>query len=148
MIWEHSAGIIPYRNESGKRKYLLLLSGLTRSELWEFPKGLIEKGEKAEEAAIREFVEETGIRRLEVVPGFKSTLKYFYRRKGELIGKTVTYFLGRTKTSRVILSSEAKDYAWVEIREAKKKIRHKNILSLVTEAEEYLQSLSGVDSDA
>jgi 8-oxo-dGTP pyrophosphatase MutT (NUDIX family) len=140
MKWEYSAGIIPFRKEKGKRKYLLLLSALTRSELWEFPKGLIDKGESAREAAVREFKEETGYSRCKLIPGFKKVLKYFYRREGELIGKTVTYFLAEVKYSQVELSSESKDFVWVEFHKASRKIKHKNILDLLKQAQDYLES--------
>ena len=141
MIWEHSAGIIPFYIQSGKRKYLLLQSSLTTSEVWEFPKGLIEKGEDAQTTAMREFQEETGITEAEVIPGFKQTLRYFYRRKDQLIAKTVTYFLARTKSMEVRLSPESKDYEWVTFRQAQEKIKYKNVLELLQEADQYLNSI-------
>jgi bis(5'-nucleosidyl)-tetraphosphatase len=142
MKWEYSAGIIPFAQNKGKRKYLLLLSGLTKSELWEFPKGLIEPGETSKDAAIREFMEETGIAKVRLIPGFKKVLKYFYRREGALIGKTVTYFLGRIAYGRIVLSAESKEYAWLAPEEAAQKIHHKNILELLTAADDYLGSIS------
>jgi bis(5'-nucleosidyl)-tetraphosphatase len=139
MIWEHSAGIIPYCEERKKRKYLLLLSALTKNELWEFPKGGIEKGESAEEAARREFEEETGIQKVEIVDGFKKQLKYFYKRDDTLIGKTVTYFLGKVRSTTVIISDESKAYRCVDYEDAIKLLRHKNLRETLTEAEEYLK---------
>jgi bis(5'-nucleosidyl)-tetraphosphatase len=138
MRWQHSAGLIPYHEQKGKRKYLLLLSALTKNELWEFPKGHIEEGEDARTAAIREFQEETGIQDANVVDGFKKMLKYFYRADGDLIGKTVTYFLAHTETDHVSISDESKDYVWADVQQASKKIRHQNIRKLLLDAEEYL----------
>ena len=40
---------------------LLLLGHATRSPRWDIPKGLLEPGEAAEEAAVRELREETGL---------------------------------------------------------------------------------------
>ena len=141
MKWEHSAGVIPFIEQKGKRKYLLLLSALTKNKLWEFPKGAIEEGEDAETAAVREFHEETGIQRVKIIEGFKKALKYFYKRDGELIGKTVTYFLGRVHdTARVKLSGESKDYCWVTFDEAPQKIKHKNIREALADAEEFLST--------
>jgi len=138
MIWEHSAGIIPFRIHAGKRKYLMLLSNLSKNEYWEFPKGLIEKGESALEAASREFVEETGIQKWKQVAGFKKVLKYFYRRDKKLVGKTVTYFLGNAESTKVKISSESKDYTWVTKEEAAEISTFKSILNLLEEADRFL----------
>ena len=140
MKWQHSAGLIPFLEKHGKRKYLLLLSALTKSELWEFPKGHIEKGEDAQTAAVREFREETGIQGLELIPGFKKVLRYFYRTEDGLVGKTVTYFLTKTKSDQVFLSSESKDYVWVSVKEAIERIKHQNIRELLLAAEDHLNS--------
>jgi 8-oxo-dGTP pyrophosphatase MutT (NUDIX family) len=147
MIWEYSAGVIPFRESRGKRTFLLLLSGLTKQELWEFPKGLIEKKETAQEAALREFTEETGIRKVELVAGFKQVLKYFYRRNGVLVGKTVTYFLGRVGSSKVNISSESKDFIWLDYTDALQKIRQKNLQQIIKEANDYLNA-AGKDAQS
>src|SRR5436309_2551991 len=126
MPAEHSAGIIPFRIKKGGRVYLLLLANFRGADYYEFPKGLIEKGEGAMEAAVREFQEETGISRCEIQDGFKSVLKYFYRREGMSIFKTVTYFLGRVRSAKVRISYESKGHAWMTYKEAMQKIRFKN----------------------
>lgn len=138
MKWEHSAGIIPFTHKQGCRTYLLLQSALTKSEHWEFPKGLIEANEDAQQAANREFQEETGIPSVQLVPGFKKTLKYFYRRDGDLVGKTVIYFLGKATSTKVSLSSESKAYAWLLYEEALERIQHKSLRDLLKEAEAVL----------
>jgi bis(5'-nucleosidyl)-tetraphosphatase len=140
-IWEHSAGIIPFRNRGKKRKYLMLLSNLAKNAYWEFPKGLIEKNEKAPQAAAREFQEETGIDRWIPVPGFRKVLKYFYRRDGNLIGKTVTYFLGKVQTAEVHISEESQDHKWVTKQEAGELKTHQSILDLLEEADRFLNDL-------
>jgi bis(5'-nucleosidyl)-tetraphosphatase len=138
---EFSAGIIPFRIEGKKRKYLLLLSRLTVSQLWEFPKGQIEKGEDATTAALREFREETGITDCEIISGYKNELKYFYQRNGKLINKSVIYFLGKAGEGEVKLSRESKDFLWAEVDAAAKKIRHKNIRQLLLEADQFLNQM-------
>jgi 8-oxo-dGTP diphosphatase len=140
---EFSAGIIPFRIEGKKRKYLLLLSRLTVSQLWEFPKGQIEKGEDAYAAALREFREETGIPDCEIISGYEKELKYFYQRNGKLINKSVTYFLGKAGEGEVKLSRESKDFFWAEVDVAAKKIRHKNIRQLLLEADQFLNEMKG-----
>jgi bis(5'-nucleosidyl)-tetraphosphatase len=140
MIREFSAGIIPFHEEKGERKYLILLSNLAQKEFWEFPKGLIEKGERAQQAAEREFEEEAGITDWELIPEFKKVLKYFYRRRGQLVNKSVTYFLGRVNSTRVTISSEAKDYAWVTLKQAEEKIKHNSVRRLLKEADEFVSN--------
>lgn len=88
MNKELSAGAVIVRKRSGVPEVLLIrdMNGhLT------FPKGLIEKGEEAEEAAMREAREETGIRSLTYVSQL-TPIRYFYVRGGERILKTVYYF--------------------------------------------------------
>jgi bis(5'-nucleosidyl)-tetraphosphatase len=138
---EFSAGIIPFRLEGKKRKYLLLLSRLTVSQLWEFPKGQIEKGEDATAAALREFKEETGINDCQIISGYKNELKYVYQRNGQLINKSVIYFLGKAGEGEVKLSRESKDFLWADVDAAVKKIRHKNIRELLLEADQFLNQM-------
>jgi 8-oxo-dGTP pyrophosphatase MutT (NUDIX family) len=135
---EFSAGIIPFREDGKNRKYLLLLSRLTISQLWEFPKGQIEKGEDPPTAALREFKEETGISDCKIISGYQKVLKYFYQRDGKLISKSVTYFLGRAGEGEVKLSRESKDFLWASMNVAVKKIRHKNIRQMLLEADQFL----------
>jgi len=98
-IHEHSAGVIPYRRPEDSATlfplYLVIHSATVRNPLarWEFPKGGIEPGESARQAAAREFVEETGIRSWAFREEFERTVTYTYNRLGRRRNKTVTYFL-------------------------------------------------------
>ena len=141
MIREFSAGIIPYRGNGENRNYLLLLSRLTVNQLWEFPKGQIEKGEDAPTAALREFKEESGISDCVIISGYKKVLKYFYQRNGKLISKSVTYFLGKAGEGEVKLSRESKDFLWADVKMAANKIRHKNIREMLLEADQFLNEI-------
>lgn len=58
---------------------------------WGFPKGHINEGESAEEAAVREIKEETGVEAKIVKQLGESS--YIFTKNGEQISKTVTYFL-------------------------------------------------------
>ena len=93
MPMEHSAGTIIYR----KGNYLLLHY---EAGHWDFPKGHIEKGEYAWETAKREAFEETGIKDLFLVKGFKHMIEYFFKDKGEIIHKNVVLFLVETNTEK------------------------------------------------
>lgn len=89
MKTEHSAGGVIVCRLRNARNYVLILKDM--NDTWTFPKGFIEKGELAEEAARREIKEEVGISGLK----FQTPLppiQYFYKRKGT-IKKTVQYFV-------------------------------------------------------
>src|SRR5829696_509607 len=63
----HSAGILLFRRSSSETEVLLIKPGgpFWRNKdagAWMIPKGAVEHGEKAREAALREFEEETGTR--------------------------------------------------------------------------------------
>ncbi len=62
---EHSAGILPYKFDENKLKVMLTHPGgpywaKKDDAAWSIPKGLLEEGEDALDAARREFEEETG----------------------------------------------------------------------------------------
>jgi 8-oxo-dGTP pyrophosphatase MutT (NUDIX family) len=69
----------------------VLLIALKDGRRWQLPKGHIEGGETAEEAAVREVREETGVtgRPVERLP----RIDYWFFEKGRRIHKTVDYFL-------------------------------------------------------
>ena len=116
-----SAGVIPVVEAlagpgSGLRRFLLLRA----YRHWDFPKGLVEKGERPLDAALRELTEETGVETVELVWG----LEYFetapYNR-----GKRARYYLGRTVERDLVLPvsdelgrPEHDEYRWVSAEEA------------------------------
>lgn len=69
--------------------YVLILKDMNNS--WTFPKGLIEKDEKPQDAALREIREEVGMSNLKLVVPL-TPIQYFYQRHGT-INKTVQYFI-------------------------------------------------------
>ena len=64
-------------------------------------------------------------------------------RKGNLIYKTVNYYLARTDQKEVKLSYEHEDYAWVTVDEALKYIKHKNSIDVLNKAYQYLKNKGG-----
>jgi 8-oxo-dGTP pyrophosphatase MutT (NUDIX family) len=67
--------------------------------LWALPKGLIGPGESAEEAALREVREETG---LEASPVQKlGDVRYVYTWAGERVFKIVSFYLFRYRSGRL-----------------------------------------------
>jgi 8-oxo-dGTP pyrophosphatase MutT (NUDIX family) len=89
---ETSAGGVVYRLEDGAPLYLLIRDSYRN---WGFPKGHIEPGEDPQAAAVREVVEETGLRQVEV-EGRISTIDWHFRFRGQLIHKVCHFYLLRT----------------------------------------------------
>ncbi len=146
MPIERSAGAIVFRREpqsgtsslrgkKGNINYLLLHY---QSGHWDFPKGNIEKGETLKETAEREIREETGIRDVKFINGFKETIKYFYKLKGENIFKIVVFLLAETKTKEVQVSREHIGFKWLPYEEALNQLTFKNAKEILEKANEFL----------
>jgi bis(5'-nucleosidyl)-tetraphosphatase len=142
MKTEHSAGFVIFRLERGVREYLLLYKkadGIYR-ENWSFPKGWPDKGESDLDAAKRETAEEAGITQIKQIAGFKATSKYsFQDSKGELISKTVTWFLGETKQKAVKVSWEHAGFEWLAYAEAMEQLTYRSDKTVLEKAEKYLK---------
>jgi len=135
MPIEKSAGAIVFRRENKKIKYLLIKYGWGH---WEFARGLIEKGESLEETAKREIEEETGIKDVVFIPGFKAWFKFFFKLKGKNIMKIATFLLAETGTKEIKLSLEHEDYQWLEYEKASKKLTYENSKKVLKDANEFL----------
>lgn len=132
---EHSAGVILFRQMQNHREYLLLHYP---SGHFDFPKGHLEEGETEREAAYRELEEETGIRRIIWIEGFKHKVDYFFRKTGVLTPKDVVYFLARTTQKKVTLSDEHQGLVWTKYADAMETITYKNTRNLLEKAEQFL----------
>ena len=145
MPKEKSAGALIYRIQNNIPYYLLLHY---HSGHWEFAKGHIEEGENPEEAAKREVEEETGIKDLKIIPGFKEYIKYFFRNNYDLKGeakkkapwifKLVVVYLAETCTEDVKISNEHIGFVWLPYQEAMKKLTFKNAKNLLKKANNIL----------
>ena len=97
MQHEYSAGGIIYRIENEEPQFLLIKNAAFKDPTktyWGFPKGHLEEGEGAEQAALREVQEETGIEveLLELIDKVEYT---FHHPQHDLTKKQVSFFLMR-----------------------------------------------------
>ena len=145
MPRETSAGAVVFGKEDGKIYYLLLHYGAGH---WDFPKGHIEKDEKEEDTVKREVAEETGIKDIKIIEGFKEWIKYFYRKTYDLnedekkkapwTFKIVTFYLAETKTKEVKISFEHIGYKWLPYKEAIEQITFKKAKEIFKKANDFL----------
>jgi 8-oxo-dGTP pyrophosphatase MutT (NUDIX family) len=94
---DRSAGGVAYRRyEDGRLEFALIATH--GAERWQLPKGSLEKGENAQEAAVREVEEEVGLQT--VCEAFLKTIDFWYwdtyrKTTAELVHKQVDFFLLR-----------------------------------------------------
>jgi 8-oxo-dGTP pyrophosphatase MutT (NUDIX family) len=134
MKEEISAGIILFNNNE-RRRFLLLNYP---SKHWDFVKGKMEEGETFHETALRETEEETGIKDVEFLDGFKEEIEYYFRADNQDIHKKVIFFLGKTKTTNIILSHEHLDFIWLDFDNALEKITYENSKDLLKNSKVFL----------
>ncbi len=133
MLEERSAGAIIYRQSPEGKIYLLLNYP---SGHWDFVKGNIERGETFKQTVLREIREETGIDDITFVDGFEDKVEYHYQRDGQVIHKEVVFFLSNTKTNKVVLSHEHRDYTWLNFNDALEKLTYKTAQNLFRKIKE------------
>ena len=133
MPQEHSAGAVIINNG----KYLLLHY---EEGHWDFPKGHIEKGETEEQTVKREIEEETGIKGIKFVEGFKEKISYFFKFEGKTIHKDVIFYLVKTQEEKVKLSFEHIGYEWLPYKEAYDKLTYKNAKGILEKANKFLKN--------
>ncbi len=109
------------------------------------PKGLVDAGEKAEAAAIREVFEETGIVAVAVTK--LVDIKYTYVRSwgdGERVFKIVSFYLMRYLSGEIgeiapEMRIEVKRAVWVPLADATKQMAYSGERKVVTQAREYVE---------
>ncbi len=141
MPTEKSAGAVVFRKEGKKVLFLLLYrkAHAHYAEAWLLPRGLIEDSEDLHDTVVREVEEETGIKDLKFVEGFKDSNKWFYRKGGKTIFKVATYFLAETKTKEVTISHEHNAYKWADIEEAAAILTYEGDKGIVRRAADFLK---------
>jgi 8-oxo-dGTP pyrophosphatase MutT (NUDIX family) len=117
---------------------------ISQKMLLALPKGLVGPGEKPEETAVREVVEETG---LTAIPVTKlGDTKYTYVRAWggkERVFKIVSFYLFRYESGQIDeidpeMRIEVKQALWIPLEDAAKKLAYRGEKDMVRRAQAYL----------
>jgi ADP-ribose pyrophosphatase YjhB (NUDIX family) len=101
--------------------------------LWSLPKGHIEQGETAQEAALREVREETGIDG--EILGELGTIDFWFVAEGRRIHKTVTHYLMRRVSGELSDADiEVDEVAWVPLPDIRSQLAYPDERGLVDAA--------------
>lgn len=109
--------------------------------LWSLPKGHIESGETAEEAAIREVSEETGIYGRVLAP--LGTIRFWFVFEDRRVHKTVHHHLLLAEAGQLSAEDdEVAEVAWVPLEEVPKRLAYADERRLVQRVPDLLASLA------
>lgn len=131
MLKVESFGVIPFVNEKGTWKVLLILH--KEGSHWGFPKGKINPGETALEAATRELKEETGLSVSKILLEKPLMEQYQFRRKKQLIIKTVQYFPALVEGDLQLQEEEIREAKWLTVEEAMQQLSFKEARHILQE---------------
>ncbi|MEP6992501.1 MAG: NUDIX domain-containing protein [bacterium] len=133
---ETSAGGVVYRMEDGRPVFLLIRDSYQN---WGFPKGHVEAGERADEAALREVREETGIDDI-ALRGTIETIDWYFRFRGRLIHKVCHFFL--METAQAVTSPQRAEgitaCTWADYDGARSAISYANARIVLGRAQEII----------
>ena len=108
--------------------------------LWSLPKGHIEMGETAEQTAIREVAEETGIQGS--VLAALGSIDYWFVTEGRRVHKTVHHYLMRFLDGELSDEDvEVTEVAWVPLHELPSKLAYADERRLAAVADELINTL-------
>ena len=136
---EISAGGVVYRREGDEIEVVLASRRTRRGELaWGLAKGGIEEEESAEDAAVREVREETGL--LAEIEASLGETRYFYVWEDVRIRKTVHFFLMRHTGGNVEdRDDEMEEIRWFPLERALKRAAYRGERDVLGRAAEMLR---------
>ena len=133
---EYSAGAVIYRRRDDRLEYLVVQSII--NDNWGFPKGHLEQGEDAQQAARREVAEEVGLKP-EFDFNFVQKTHYSLTPTKE---KTVTFFLAKYDPEQEVVTQkeEIKDYKWITLAQAPRYLTVHDKLRVLQNAQDYIET--------
>jgi len=131
MKSDESFGTIPLKYSNGK--WYVFLIQHTHGYHWGFPKGHADPGEEPKDAAIRELREETHLLIVRYLNTKTYLEHYSFRHKGDLIEKTVTYYLVEADGNYSLQEDEIADGRWFTFENALKQLTFDGSRSILKE---------------
>jgi 8-oxo-dGTP pyrophosphatase MutT (NUDIX family) len=138
---EFSAGGVLVRRLRGRWWVAAIRPAGKPEGTWALPKGLIDEGVGAEETAVREVAEETGLRGRP--KGKLGDVRYVYTWAGERIFKVVSFFLLRYAGGRIgdlppEHAHEVAEARWLPLEEAPRLLAYRGEREMAEKALEKL----------
>lgn len=132
VVREPTAGGVIFRHVSAKPTDIEILLIADSKGRWTIPKGHIEEGETARQAAEREIREETGLQEMKVLD-WLGKINFRYRRASSLVLMTTEIFLVRAKGESGGVKPEKwmTGVAWLPAQDALEKIEYDDIGKLM-----------------
>lgn len=142
---ESSAGGVVFRVPDGGRPLYLLIRDSYGN--WGFPKGHLERRERADTAALREVMEETGLRALTLL-GAIATIEWHFRFRGALVHKNCQFFLMESATAETKPQHAEGITAcqWTPVEEALDLIIYENARAVLRRAHEMVAARDTVSA--
>jgi len=132
-----AGGLVVDRGERGPRAAIIGRFDRRGRLLWSLPKGHLEDGETAADAAVREIEEETGIRGRVVAE--LGTIDYWFVAEDRRIHKTVHHYLLEASGGQLSDEDiEVDEVAWVPLEELRERLAYAGERRLVQAAAELL----------
>lgn len=134
MQYEISCGGVVYTVKDGKVFYVIVKS---IEGIYGFPKGHVEDGETEEETAMREILEETGLK-VKIIPGFKAQNEYPLPNKKGFI-KKVVFFVCKYEGQEIIHQVEELQGAYLmTYEEAMNAFQFDNLKEVLLKANNFI----------
>jgi len=130
--WYRQSAVVPFRTVGKKTEILILTTRKKRR--WIFPKGIVETGLSARESALKEVLEEAGVKGKLLTQGLGT---YSYTKWGGRCN--VKVYALEVDTILDVWEENFRERKWIEINEVEKYIRKAEVLEIVKNFEKYVR---------